>query len=66
MRALLVIDVQHAIVECKDFQQELNNIESIIRDFKENEEPIIFIRHLEGDEKVHFIGNPQAQNCIML
>lgn len=54
MRALLVIDVQHAIVECKDFQQELNNIESIIRDFQENEEPIIFIRHLEGDEKSPF------------
>ncbi|WP_419962359.1 hypothetical protein [Psychrobacillus sp. BM2] len=38
MKALLVIDVQNAIVEFKDFQQELDSIENIIQDFKENED----------------------------
>lgn len=54
MRALLVIDVQNLIVDFKDFQQELNNIESIIQDFKENGEPVIFIRNLDDDETSHF------------
>lgn len=54
MKALLVIDAQNAIVEFKDFQQELNNIESIIRDFKENEEPVIFIRNIDNEETSPF------------
>lgn len=54
MKALLVIDVQNVIVEFKDFQQELNSIESIIQDFKVNEEPVIFIRNLDDDEKSPF------------
>ncbi|WP_318837469.1 hypothetical protein [Psychrobacillus glaciei] len=41
MKALLVIDVQNAIVEFKDFQRELSIIENIIQDFKVNEEPVI-------------------------
>jgi nicotinamidase-related amidase len=54
MKALLVIDVQNAIVEFKDFQQELKNIGSIIRDFKENEEPVIFIRNLSDEDTSPF------------
>ena len=54
MKALLVIDVQNAIVEFRDFHRELNRIESIIKDFKENEEPVIFIRNLDDEETSPF------------
>lgn len=54
MKALLVIDAQDIIVEFKDFQQELNKIESIIQDFKENDEPVIFIRNIDDDETSPF------------
>src|SRR5690625_1309984 len=54
MRALLVIDAQNVIVDFKDFKQELNNIESIIQDFKENGEPVIFIRNLDDEESSPF------------
>ncbi len=54
MKALLVIDIQNVIVEFKDFLQELNGIESIIRDFKENGEPIIFIRNISDEETSPF------------
>lgn len=50
MRALLVIDVQNTIVESRNFQPELNKIESIIKDFKEKKEPVIFIRNIEDKE----------------
>ncbi|PAV28638.1 isochorismatase [Virgibacillus profundi] len=50
MRALLVIDVQNGIVEFGDFNEEISLMEKVIQDFKENDEPVIFIRHLD-DEK---------------
>lgn len=50
MRTLLVIDVQNAIVEFKDFNEELERIKGIIMEFKNNKEPVIFIRNLEDDE----------------
>ena len=54
MKALLVIDAQNAIVDFKDFQQELKHIEGIIQDFRENEEPVIFIRNLDDEETSPF------------
>lgn len=54
MKALLVIDVQNAIVDSKDFEQELKSIETIIKDFRENKEPVIFIRNISDDEKSPF------------
>ena len=54
MRALLVIDVQNVIVEFKDFEQELMSIESIIKDFKHKDEPVIFIRSIDDEEESHF------------
>lgn len=54
MRALLVIDVQNVIVEFKDFEQELMSIESIIKDFKHKDEPVIFIRNIDDEEESHF------------
>src|SRR5690625_1945263 len=54
MKALLVIDVQNVIVEFKDFQKELNIIESIIKDFKEKGEPVIFIRNIDDEETSPF------------
>lgn len=54
MKALLVIDVQNILVEFKDFQQELNSIESIIKDFKKNDESVIFIRNIDDEEDSSF------------
>ncbi|GEL77798.1 cysteine hydrolase family protein [Tenuibacillus multivorans] len=47
MKALLVIDVQKSIVNFKDFTDELSKIEHIMKDFKKNSEPIIFMRHVD-------------------
>lgn len=47
MKALLVIDVQNAIVNFRDFSKELVTMENVIRDFKEKGRPIIFVRHLD-------------------
>lgn len=54
MRTLLVIDVQNTIVNMKNFQQELKNIEDIIKDFKERNEPVLFIRNISDDENSPF------------
>ena len=54
MRALLVIDVQNTIVNMKDFQQELEGIEGVIKDFRERNEPVIFIRNISDDEDSPF------------
>ena len=51
MRALLVIDVQNGIVNFKDFSEELATIENVITDFKENNLPVIFIRHMDDAEE---------------
>lgn len=50
MEALVVIDVQNGIVNFGDFQDELSIIENVIKDFKENGKPVIFIRHLDDVE----------------
>jgi len=50
VEALLVIDVQNGIVNFGDFQEELSIIENVIKDFKENGKPVIFIRHLDDVE----------------
>ena len=50
MEALLVIDVQNGIVNFGDFQEELSIIENVIKDFKDNGKPVIFVRHLDDVE----------------
>ena len=49
MKALLVIDAQNAIIEFKDFSKELKRIEKVIRDFKANDAPVLFIRNIEAN-----------------
>ena len=51
MQALLVIDVQNGIVNFKDFGEELVLIETIIKDFKGDGRPVIFVRHLDDEEE---------------
>ena len=51
MKALLVIDVQNGIVDFGDFQEELSLMEKIIKDFKEANMPVIFMRHLDDEEQ---------------
>lgn len=51
MKALLVIDVQNGIVNFGNFKEELSLIENVIKDFKENSSPVIFMRHLDDSEE---------------
>ncbi|GED57901.1 isochorismatase family protein [Brevibacillus formosus] len=51
MNALLVIDVQNGIVNCGDYKEELFLIEQVIKDFKESNRPVIFIRHIDDTEE---------------
>jgi nicotinamidase-related amidase len=51
MKALLVIDVQNGIVNSGDFKEELSLIEDVIKDFKETNMPVIFMRHLDDEEE---------------
>ncbi|HEY4600735.1 MAG TPA: isochorismatase family protein [Cerasibacillus sp.] len=50
MKALLVIDAQNVIVNFKDFSKELALIESVIHDFKQNNDPVIFIKQIDEKE----------------
>ena len=60
MKALLVIDAQKAIIDSKDFENELNNIEVVIKDFKANKYPVIFVRNIADDEKSPFHKENQS------
>ena len=51
MKALLVIDVQNGIVNFGDFKEELSLMENVIKDFKDNNNPVIFMRHLDDAEE---------------
>ncbi|MGG4442161.1 isochorismatase family protein [Brevibacillus fortis] len=51
MNALLVIDVQNGIVSCGDYKEELFLMEQVIKDFKESNRPVIFIRHIDDAEE---------------
>ncbi|GAA0493565.1 hypothetical protein GCM10008986_20040 [Salinibacillus aidingensis] len=50
MKALLVIDVQNGLVNKGNFQEEISRIEKVIEDFRENKEPVLFMRHLDDTE----------------
>ncbi|WP_430786828.1 isochorismatase family cysteine hydrolase [Virgibacillus flavescens] len=49
MRALLVIDVQNVLVEQVDFHAEKERIKKLISEFKQNDEPVIFVRHTDAE-----------------
>lgn len=51
MKALLVIDVQNGLINLGDFKEELSLMENIIKDFKEANMPVIFMRHLDDEEE---------------
>ena len=62
MKALLVIDAQKAIIDSKDFENELNKIETVIKDFKAKNYPVIFVRNIADDEKSLFNKeNPSSE-----
>lgn len=47
MKALLVLDVQNAIVEFRDFKEDLAKMEAIIKDFQQAGSPVLFTRHTD-------------------
>src|SRR5699024_6203064 len=51
MKALLVIDVQNGLVDLGDFDDDLAKMESVIKDFKKDNHPVIFMRHVDDIEE---------------
>ncbi|MED3554269.1 isochorismatase family protein [Cytobacillus praedii] len=51
MKALLVIAVQNGIVNFGEFKEELSLMENVIKDFKESDSPVIFMRYLDDAEE---------------
>ncbi|KLA31536.1 Isochorismatase [Bacillus cereus] len=49
MKALLVLDMQKGILECKDFSVEKELITNVIEKFKTENEPIIFLKHRDDN-----------------
>lgn len=62
MKALLVIDVQNAIVRLKDFTKELTLMEQVIQDFKSDGKPVIFIRHIDDQEESPLYRDSEGSN----
>ncbi|WP_370295170.1 isochorismatase family protein [Rossellomorea marisflavi] len=50
MKALLVIDVQNGLVNAGDFSKEISLMEEVIKDFKNENSPVIFMRHFDDIE----------------
>ena len=50
MKALLVIDVQNGLVNAADFSKEISLMEDVIKDFKNENSPVIFMRHFDDIE----------------
>ena len=62
MNALIVLDVQKGILKKKDFSETLNNIRSLIDDFKKNKDLVILTKHLSDDEdSPYFKGSRDAE-----
>ncbi len=61
MKALLVIDVQNGLVNQGDFSKELSLMENIIKDFKKDKNPVIFMKHYDDFEesplRKGYVGN---------
>lgn len=51
MQALLVIDVQNGLVNKGDFADELSRMENVIKDFRKNDRPVIFMQHFDDEEE---------------
>ncbi len=60
MKALLVIDAQNVIINSKDFENELNNMEVIIKDFKAKGYPILFVRNISDEATSPFYKDSQS------
>lgn len=51
MKALLVIDFQNGFFQMGDFSKEKERVRNLIKDFKRNEQPVIFMRHKDNDKE---------------
>lgn len=62
MKALLVIDVQNGLVELGDFTRELAKMKQLMQDFQEDEDPIIFMRHVDDEEESVLYKNSRGSD----
>lgn len=51
MKALLVIDFQKGFLQMGDFSQEKERVNKLVKGFKHNERPVIFMRHKEENQE---------------
>lgn len=61
-QALIVLDVQKAIVEKKDFADRISNIESLIDLFKQKGDEIIFFKHVDLDNQDNPLYHEKIDN----
>ncbi|MCA0971981.1 isochorismatase family protein [Halobacillus litoralis] len=54
MKALLVIDVQKALVEQGDFSNQLDKIVELIESYQRDHKPVVFMKHVDEDEESEF------------
>lgn len=69
MKALLVLDMQKGILERKDFHAEKELIVNVMKQFKAQNEPIIFLKHQDGNSEsplyTESIGNEIEQEYVV-
>jgi hypothetical protein len=54
VQVLLIIDVKNGIVNLGDFREELAFMENVIKDFKNQDKPVIIVRNLDDEEESPF------------
>src|SRR5690625_2906717 len=62
MKALLVIDFQRGFLEIDDFSLEKKKVESLIKDFNRNKQPVIFIRHKDENSESPIADGSEGGN----
>jgi nicotinamidase-related amidase len=50
-KALIVLDVQYGITSLRDFKVQIGNIEAVIADFEQRNEPVIYLKHVDYDHE---------------
>lgn len=62
MKCLIVLDMQHGLLDQGDFKEEKNNIKKLTTYFREQNWPVIFVKHIdENQESPLFRGSPGAE-----
>ncbi|MED0875797.1 isochorismatase family cysteine hydrolase [Bacillus mobilis] len=64
MKALLVLDMQKGILECKDFSVEKEVITNVLEKFKTENEPTIFLKHRDDNPESTLYYESTGSNLV--